>query len=64
MDVKETGREPAQFQLSDEHKKAIEILAGDRKVKLDGRIEHGKLRIVGIHILPVGACNSAFDPVE
>lgn len=57
-------REPANLRLSSEHLKAIEVLAGDRKVKLDGRIENGKLRLVGIRVLPVGACNSAFDPVE
>jgi hypothetical protein len=57
-------REPFTFELPQEQREAIEKLAGDRKVRLDGRIEQGKLRLVGIHILPVGACNSAFDPVE
>lgn len=57
-------REPSTFELTEEQRRAIEILAGDRKVKLDGRIEQGKVRIVGIHILPIAACNSAFDPVE
>jgi len=57
-------REPALLTISDDQRKAIELLAGDRKVMLDGRIENGKLRLVGIKILPVGACNSAFDPVD
>lgn len=64
MDDKKVPREAATLVLSEEHRKAIEVLAGDRKIKLDGRIENGQLRLVGIHILPVGACNSAFDPVE
>ena len=63
-DKKPLVREPASLTLSDDQRKAIELLAGDRKVKLDGRIENGKLRLVGIQILPVGACNSAFGPVE
>jgi hypothetical protein len=56
-------REPLSLELTPEQRQAIETLAGDRKVKLDGRIEHGRLRIVGIQILPIGACNTSFDPV-
>lgn len=63
-DKKAVVREAAHLSLTDEQRKAIEVLAGDRKVKLDGRIEDGKLRLVGFQVLPVGACNSAFDPVE
>ena len=57
-------KEPSTFELTAQQRQAIQTLAGDRKVKLDGRIEQGKVRIVGIQILPIGACNSAFDPVE
>ena len=57
-------KEPSTVELTPEQQQAIATLAGDRKVRLDGRIEQGKVRIVGIHVLPLGACNSAFDPVE
>jgi len=58
------AQEPVTFEINDKVKDAIRVLAGDRKVKLDGRVEGGKLRLVGIKILPFGACNSAFCPVE
>ena len=54
-------REPMSLELTPEQRDAIETLAGDRKVRLDGRIEHGRIRIVGIQILPIGACNGPFD---
>lgn len=61
---KKLATQPVFAALSAEQQKAIELLAGDRKVKIDGRIDNGKLRIVGLEILPIGACNSGFDLVD
>jgi hypothetical protein len=55
---------PIGFELPEDYQRAVQTLAGSNRVKIDGRIEDGKLRIVTLTILPFGACNAAFDPVE
>lgn len=42
------------FDLSDEERRAIETLAGNRQVRLSGRVVNGKLRVDFV------ACNAAF----
>jgi hypothetical protein len=42
------------FDLSDEHRRAIESLGGGRKVRLSGRVQGGKV------IIDFVACNAAF----
>jgi hypothetical protein len=45
---------PISFDISPEHHKALETLAGGRKVRLSGAVSGGKLNISFI------ACNAAF----
>ena len=45
---------PISFVLSNDHKEAIESLAGGRKVRLSGRVEGGKV------VVDFVACNAAF----
>ncbi len=42
------------FDLSDDERRAIETLAGNRQVRLSGRVVNGKLRVDFV------ACNAAF----
>jgi hypothetical protein len=42
------------FDLSDEERRAIETLAGNRQVRLSGRVVNGTLRVDFV------ACNAAF----
>lgn len=46
--------EPITFELSDNHRRAIETIAGGRQVRLSGRVVNGKLRVDFV------ACNAAF----
>jgi len=54
---------PITFDLSDEHRKAIETIAGGRQVRLSGRVINGKMRVdfVACNAAFV-ACNAAFNP--
>src|SRR6266545_4449580 len=45
---------PIAFTLSDDHRQAIESLAGGRRVRLSGRVEGGKV------VVDFVACNSPF----
>jgi hypothetical protein len=45
---------PISFDISPEHLKALEALAGGREVRLSGAVRNGKLDITFI------ACNAAF----
>ena len=50
-----TGQsKPIAFELDDDHRRAIESLAGGRKVRLSGRVEGRRL------IVDFVACNSPF----
>lgn len=46
--------EPITFELSDNHRRAIETIGGGRQVRLSGRVINGKLRVDFV------ACNAAF----
>lgn len=48
------GNEPISFDLSPEHRTAIEKLAGDRSVRLLGKVSGGRFSVDFI------ACNAAF----
>lgn len=48
------GKSGITFDLNDEERRAIETLAGNRQVRLSGRVVNGKLRVDFV------ACNAAF----
>jgi hypothetical protein len=49
------------FELSDDHKQALQALAGQREVRLSGRLEEGTLVIDFVACnSPFLACNAAF----
>jgi hypothetical protein len=53
---------PISFDLHPEHQKAIEILAGDRKVRLSGTVQGGKVVVNFIACnMAFTACNMAFN---
>lgn len=47
-------KRPISFDLSAEHRQAIESLSGGRKVRLSGRVVEGKM------VVDFVACNAAF----
>jgi len=50
------------FDLSDDHVKALRTIAGDRKVRLAGRLVGNKVDVEFIACnAPFTACNSAFS---
>ena len=52
---------PIAFTLSDDHRQAIESLAGGRRVRLSGRVEGGKVVVDFVACnSPFVACNAAF----
>ena len=52
---------PIAFDLDPEHRRAIESLAGGRRVRLSGRVEGGKVTIDFVACnSPFMACNAAF----
>jgi hypothetical protein len=53
---------PIAFELSPEHRRAIESLAGGRRVRLSGRVEGGRVTIDFVACnAPFMACNAAFN---
>ena len=56
------GGEAISFDLKDDHRRAIETLAGGRRVRLSGRVQGGKVLVdfVACNAAFV-ACNSAFN---
>jgi hypothetical protein len=56
-----TQSKPISFELSDDHRRAIEALAGGRKVRLSGRVEGGRVVVDFVACnSPFIACNAAF----
>jgi len=54
-------QDPISFELSDNHRSAIESLAGGRRVRLSGRVVGGKMVVDFVACnAPFVACNAAF----
>lgn len=53
--------EPISFKLADEHRRALEALAGGRKVRLSGRVANGEFLVDFVACnAPFVACNAPF----
>jgi hypothetical protein len=62
-DVREQGG--INFELNEEHKQAIQSLAGQRTVRLSGRVVEGTLVVDFVACnAPFLACNAAFQAVN
>jgi hypothetical protein len=59
--AKGKSNKPITFELSEEHRSAIQALAGGRRVRLSGRVEQGRLVVDFVACnSPFLACNAAF----